>query len=413
MYEIHNNDSAMDIIAQVIEEMKSAQGENFSYAKVNLAELQRLTGLSRQRLRTLKQHNFQEVPHGNTGKIPSTSVLDGYTATLDDLLKKGISNSSVCLSRLQDKGYRGSQSTIKRYISAHKDLIPAKRQLIAPQGNRGRRYQTGPGEAYQMDWGFVKVTTNNGAVYKAACFAMICHHCGMRFVEFFPNAKQENLFIGMLNAFVFMGIPTFVLTDNMKSVVIKRDIEGHPIWQKDYEAFMKTVDFRTKLCKPRHPYTKGKVERLIRFVKENFLAGRIFGTITDLNIETLRWCCEQNGKYQKAIWDIPQEVHNKSCAQRVRVVEETPDILPYYYPERRLSFDGFVNYEGRRFGVPFRYHGKTVRVRRRGYYLYIYSSDFSELLVTHEVTWSRRDRFCPDQYIYRNSRRNTPAYRSK
>ena len=142
-----------------------------------------------------------------------------------------------------------------------------------------------------------------------------------------------------------------------------------------------------------------KVERLIRFVKENFLAGRIFGTITDLNIEALRWCCEQNGKYQKAIWDIPQEVHNKSCAQRVRVVEETPDILPYYYPERRLSFDGFVNYEGRRFGVPCRYHGKTVRVRRRGYYLYICSSDFSELLVTHEVTWSRRDRFCPDQYI--------------
>lgn len=159
---------------------------------------------------------------------------------------------------------------------------------------------------------------------------MICHHCGMRFVEFFPNAKQENLFIGMLNAFVFMGIPSFVLTDNMKSVVIKRDIEGHPIWQKDYEAFMKTVGFRTKLCKPRHPYTKGKVERLIRFVKENFLAGRIFGTITDLNIEALRWCCEQNGKYQKALWDIPQEIHNKSCAKRVRIVEETPDILPYY-----------------------------------------------------------------------------------
>jgi len=257
MYEIHNNDSAMDIIAQVLEEMKSAQGENFSYTKVNLAELQRLTGLSRQRLRTLKQHNFQELPHGNTGKIPSSSVLDGYTATLDNLLKKEISNSSVCLSRLQEKGYRGSQSTIKRYIYAHKDLIPAKRKLIAPQGNRGRRYQTGPGEAYQMDWGFVIVTTDNGAVYKAACFAMICHHCGMRFVEFFPNAKQENIFIGMLNAFVFMGIPSFVLTDNMKSVVIKRDIEGHPIWQKDYESFMKTVGFRTKLCRPRHPYTKG------------------------------------------------------------------------------------------------------------------------------------------------------------
>ena len=39
---------------------------------------------------------------------------------------------------------------------------------------------------------------------------------------------------------------------------------------------MKTVGFQTKLCKPRHLFTKGKVERLVRFVKDNFLAGRIF-----------------------------------------------------------------------------------------------------------------------------------------
>ena len=115
----------------------------------------------------------------------------------------------------------------------------------------------------------------------------------MRYVEFFPNAKQENLFIGMLHAFVYMDVPSYVLTDNMKSVVIRRDIEGRPIWQKDYESFMKTVGFQTKLCKPRHPFTKGKVERLIRFVKDNFLAGRVFGTITELNILALQWCEKQ------------------------------------------------------------------------------------------------------------------------
>ena len=31
--------------------------------------------------------------------------------------------------------------------------------------------------------------------------------------------------------------------------------------------------------------------------------------------------------------------------------------------------------------------------------IYIYSLDLSQLLVTHEVTWSRRDSFCPDQYV--------------
>ena len=79
----------------------------------------------------------------------------------------------------------------------------------------------------------------------------------------------------MTHAFYMLGVPRYILTDNMKSVVIKRDLEGHPIWQVDYEAFMKTVGFKTKLCKPRHPFTKGKVERLIRYVKDNFLAARL------------------------------------------------------------------------------------------------------------------------------------------
>lgn len=53
---------------------------------------------------------------------------------------------------------------------------------------------------------------------------------------------------------------------------------------------------------------------------------------------------------------------------------------------RTISFDGFVNYEGRRFGVPYTYGGKTVRVMRNGSCLYIYSADMARLLATHEVT---------------------------
>ena len=64
-----------------------------------------------------------------------------------------------------------------------------------------------------------------------------------------------------------------------------------------------------------------------------------------------------------------------------------------------ISFDGFVNYEGRRFGVPYWYVEKTCRVKREGYVLYIYDSDITRILTTHDVTWSRRDSFCRDQYV--------------
>ena len=387
----------LPIIAQAIAEMEETFGEFSSIEDINLAELSRRTGLSRSKLRRLKANGFRETPHGLAGQRKE-QILDGYTAVLDSLLRSGVSNSSVCMERLHSMGFQGSLSTVKRYIAAHKNLIPAKRQQIAPQGNRGRRYTTSPGEAYQMDWGFTDVLDYNNCTFCVACFAMICHHCGQRYIEFFPNARQENLFIGMIHAFQYMGIPRFILTDNMKSVVLRRDMDGHPIWQKDYENFMKTVGFETKLCKPRHPFTKGKVERLVRFVKDNFLVDRAFSNITDLNWQALDWCNYQNNLYHRATDSVPQQVHMTNCVVQLHELPKTDAIRFYLCPERKISFDGFVNYEGRRFGVPYSYSCKTARISRSGDTLYIYSADLRLLLVTHNVTWSRKDSFCEGQY---------------
>ena len=144
------SNGSLPIIAQAIAEMELLHGEYSSIDEINLAELSRRTGLSRSKLRRLKGNFFCEKPHGLTGQTKE-HVLDGFTGMLDALLRSGVSNSSVCLERLQTMGFCGSQSTVKRYIAMHKHLIPAKRQQIAPQGNRGRRYETEPGQAYQMD----------------------------------------------------------------------------------------------------------------------------------------------------------------------------------------------------------------------------------------------------------------------
>ena len=395
MKEIVVSNGLYPIITQALEEMKSEQGDSFRLEEVNLSELERRTGISRAKLRRLKKDGFKSV---NRSKKKRKSILDGYTSIIDNLLSRGIRNSSVCFECLKRQGYPGGITIVKDYIFAHKHLLPPKRQQVAPQGNRGRRFSTEPGEAYQMDWGFVNVVTDYGPTIKCACFAMICHHCGQCYIEFFPNAKQENLFIGMLHAFRYMGVPKYVLTDNMKSVVIKRDYEGHPVWQKDYEDFMKAVGFQTKLCKPRHPFTKGKVERLVRFVKDNFLPGRTFLDVTDLNRSALDWCNEQNSVYHRAIDCVPLQIHTTACSKVATALAETQAIRLYLCPLRKISFDGFVNYEGRRFGVPFRYTGSLVRVQREDTHLYVYSADTRSLLVTHSVTWSKKDRYCAAQY---------------
>lgn len=396
----NNSNDLYAMIAQALNEIKEEKGADFSLDDVNLAELQRRTGVTRAKLRRLKRNGFKDKPHGLTGTTHRVSVLTGFTSVLDDFLRKGVSNSSVCYEHLKELGYTGSQTTVRDYLRKNKDLMPAKRQVALQNGNRGRRYSTGPGESYQMDWGFVNVEAkDSGQSYNVACFAMICHHCGQRYVEFFPNAKQENLFIGMIHAFAYMGVPRHVLTDNMKSVVIRRDFEGKPIWNLEYDAFMKTVGFQTKLCKPRHPFTKGKVERLIKFVKSNFLAGRTFFNVSDLNEAAMLWCEKQNGVYHRSIDMVPNEAHHGECSRVVSQLQESPELMAYICPERKVSFDGFVNYEGRRFGVPFRHSGRTVRVCRKGDAIYILSPDMQTCLTTHDVTWSKKDRFCPDQYF--------------
>lgn len=386
------------IIDAAIEEMAREGGEPFDPSTINLAEFCRLTNLSRGKARTIKKNSFKAMPHGRCGLKAKTTVLTGYAGVLDDLLRKGVTNSEVCFERIAEQGYEGSLTSVKVYLHDHTDLVPAKRKKVEPQKSRGQRFTTSPGEAFQMDWGFLIAKDSVGIECKIACFAMVCRHCGSFYVEFFPNARQENLFIGMIHAFMAMGVPEYVLTDNMKSVILHRDAEGHPVWHPDYGAFMGCIGFKTKLCKPRHPYTKGKVERLVSFVKHNFAVGRTFVDITQLNAEALAWCDRQGSRYRRALDCIPAEKHADECLPAETKLDIGNDVAFYLCPSRKISFDGFVSFEGRRFGVPYWYEGKTCRVNREGSVLHIYSEDMVQEIAAHVVSWTRRDSFCADQY---------------
>lgn len=360
------HDDLQEIIDAALREMVAEEGDGFDPQACNLAEFCRRTGLTRSRARTVRAHGFRALPHGNSGRRAAPGVLAGHTGLVDDLLRKGVTNSQVIFERLLGQGYAGGLTTVKTYIAAHRDLVPAKRRQAAPQGCRGQRFRTAPGEAYQMDWGFVAVERPGGERARIACFAMVCHHCGGAHVEFFPNARQENLLIGMLHAFSALGVPATVLTDNMKSVVVRRDADGRPVWQADYAEFMGVVGFRTRLCRPRHPYTKGKVERLVRFVKGNFLAGRSFTDLDALNREAALWCAEQGGRWRRAAACVPMREHEAACSANTRPLEVTAEVERYLCPRRKISFDGFVSFEGHRYGVPYWYVRRECRVNRGG-----------------------------------------------
>ena len=98
------------------------------------------------------------------------------------------------------------------------------------------------------------------------------------------------------------------------------------------------------------------------------------------------WDNHQNGIYHKATVGVLQDTHYENCAKKMQMPEMTSSLLFYLCPERKISFDGFFNYEGRRFGVPHSYRVSTVQIMLKADMIYIYSTDMKQLPATHDVT---------------------------
>ena len=150
----NENGGLQQIIDKALADMGHDRASGgFDPGAVNLAEFQRLTGLSRSRAGTLRKKGFGCV-HGRTGSRAETTVLTGFEDELDGLIRSGATNSSACFDRIRAKGYPGGPTGVKEYIAARSHLAPPARRA-APSRGTGMRFATEPGEAYQMDWGFV------------------------------------------------------------------------------------------------------------------------------------------------------------------------------------------------------------------------------------------------------------------
>ena len=174
------------------------------------------------------------------------------------------------------------------------------------------------------------------------------------------------------------------------------DSSGIPIWNAEYDAFQSLVGFRTVLCKAAHPYTKGGVERLVRYVKGNFIQGRTFTNITDLNMQAAAWCHEKNSKTSRYSDFIPMDEHYKN--EKFSSLPQDELLIPYLAPVRRISYDGFVDYENRRYGVPVKFSGREIRVMREKDLLYLISPDTNEVIYIHSVDWSKKPKVCEGQW---------------
>ncbi|MDD5986579.1 MAG: IS21 family transposase [Eubacteriales bacterium] len=278
------------------------------------------------------------------------SKLDPFKSMINAYLEDGIFNCEVIMERIVEAGYDGKISILKDYVRPFRPpkSIPAV-----------KRYETEPGKQAQMDWGICSYDDGR-QMHKVPAFMIVLGNSRTKYVEFTKRCDLFSLQHCILNALeYFEGVPQTILTDNMKTVVNHREA-GKPIWNSAFLDFANDMGFVPKACRVRRPQTKGKVERLVRYVKENFISGRIFTDIADLNRQTLQWCDRinerTNGSTGKSAFDLLRE-------EPLLPLPNTTLRARYRYESRRVSRDGFISYDGVRYGVPWEYSGRQLTVR--------------------------------------------------
>lgn len=294
---------------------------------------------------------YREVQVQPEVQTKTSSKLDVFKEEVHLMMSQGIFNCVVMLERLREKGYTGGMSILKDYVHPFR---PAKSVPSVP------RYESLPGKQAQMDWGICNYIDDKGEIHKVPAFVMILGCSRVKYVEFTKRCDLYSMERCMIHAFeYFGGVPEIVLTDNMKTVVDHREAR-QTVWNSKFADFASDMGFVPKVCRVRRPQTKGKVERLVQYVKNNFLPGRTFTGLDDLNLQALEWCKKADRKVHGTTGKIPlEELSNET----LRSLPEKASRDKYRWEIRKVTKDGFASFDGARYGIPWQYAGRELRVR--------------------------------------------------
>jgi hypothetical protein len=174
--------------------------------------------------------------------------------------------------------------------------------------------------------------------------------------------RQETLFRGLADCFCALGwVPWVLVFDNMKTVTSGRDAARQPLWTPALLQLAGEFGFHPQACDPGAGNQKGSVESLVKWVKGNFLPGRIFADDADLHVQAAQW---QDGANTR-----PNAATGLPPAERLPEEAATGGALPPAAHDYGVFLPGQVSAEalvavlGNRYSVPVGHVGAPLTVR--------------------------------------------------
>ncbi len=325
--------------------------------------------------------------------------------THKDQIRTWLSEPSMTHSQIQrllgKEDVAVSRRSISRFIQSHFPELPKYTIHII----------TEPGKEAQVDFGYVGMMKDqSGKLRKTYIFVMTLSHSRYRYVEFASSQNQLTWAQLHINAFQFFGgVPAIVVLDNLKSGVIKPNIYD-PTLNETYSELSRFFGFAIDPTKVYMPEHKGKVERSIRIVREQLLAGRLYEDVSIANTEARKWCQDE----------ISHRVCSSTGAKPIDIFksEEKDKLIhlplsSFDMPEwtvGKVHKDHHFVVKGNFYSVPTKYIGKEINIRIglktiSAYYKY-------KIIKTHPRNYGK-GQWITDQKDYPESAlyylENTPA----
>jgi transposase len=167
--------------------------------------------------------------------------------------------------RLQERGYTGSYSSVRRFVQR---LEPSSPEVTV-------RVETRPGEEGQIDFGYAgrMIDPETGRLRRAWAFVLVLSWSRHEYVEFVFDQTVATWLRLHRNAFEFLGgAPERVVIDNLKAGIAQVCFH-EPQAQHTYRECAEHYGFLISACRPRTPEHKGKVEQGgVHYVKRNWQA---------------------------------------------------------------------------------------------------------------------------------------------
>ena len=282
------------------------------------------------------------------------SKLDPFKDYLRERFQEHGLSGVRLTQEIRKMGFEGSERIVCRFLATVRMRRPSQLTI---------RFETPPGEQAQVDWAEAgRYHLPDGSSIRVFFFVMVLGFSRALYIEFTRSMRLESLIRCHQNAFAYFGgWPAKILYDNMRQVMVRPGLIN-----PRFRDFADHHGFEPKAHRPYRPRTKGKVERMVSYVKDNFLAGRSFPSLEDLNTQGRNWLDTTANV----------RIHATTGARPIDLLEkERPQLTPrsvvapyqiIHCVQRTVDAEALVRFENVRYSVPAFHAGARVAIEAFG-----------------------------------------------